>query len=146
MKELIHLIQACFSTINQEQEHLERILLKRFFDCCCESVRDISAKFKIIMFGRKKICIQFVILIFMISLLILHLNQSIKSKCLTLFDMGSKIYVKLPWGFFSHPHVVLGNGIFCSKNDITILLHIFEDLKEGLEPIRSPQPPKRPTF
>ena len=33
-----------------------------------------------------------------------------------------------------------------NKNDKTILPYIFEYLTEGLEPMRSPQPPKKPTF
>ena len=37
-------------------------------------------------------------------------------------------------------------AIIGSKNDKTILPYIFEDLTEGLEPMRPPQPPKKPTF
>ena len=33
-----------------------------------------------------------------------------------------------------------------SKNDKTILPYIFEDLTEGLEPMRPPQPPKKLLF
>ena len=64
-----------------------------------------------------------------------------------LFVAGSKIYVK--WqggGFFSPPYVLLENGHCWSKNDKTILPYIFEDLTEGLEHMRPPQPPKKPTF
>ena len=31
-------------------------------------------------------------------------------------------------------------------NDKTILPYIFNDLTEGLKPMRPPQPPKKPTF
>ena len=37
-------------------------------------------------------------------------------------------------------------AIIGPKNDKTILPYIFGDLAEGLEPMRRPQPPKKPTF
>ena len=37
-------------------------------------------------------------------------------------------------------------AFFGSINDKTILPYIFDDLTEGLEPLRPPQPPEKPTF
>ena len=37
-------------------------------------------------------------------------------------------------------------AFFHSINDETNLPYIFEDLTEGLEPVRPPKPPKKPTF
>ena len=43
-------------------------------------------------------------------------------------------------------YMLSGGGLmfFDLKNDKTILPYIFEDLIEGLEPMRPPQPPKKP--
>ena len=50
-------------------------------------------------------------------------------------------------GAFSAPPMFSKKmAFFGSKNDKTILPYIFEDLTEGLEPMRPPQPPKKPTF
>ena len=65
---------------------------------------------------------------------------------LTLLLVGSKIYVKWLEAFNAPPIISENEVIFCSKNDKTILPYIFEDLTEGLEPMRRPQPPKKPTF
>ena len=55
-------------------------------------------------------------------------------RLLTLFVAGC---------FFGPHYVLLENG---SKNDKTILPYIFEDLTEGMEPLRPPQPPKNLLF
>ena len=62
--------------------------------------------------------------------------------------MGSKIYVKSRGeGSFSAPPMFSQKmAVFGSKNDKTILPNTFEDLTEGLEPMRPPQPPKKTYF
>ena len=50
-------------------------------------------------------------------------------------------------GAFSAPPIFSQKmAFFGEKNDKTILLYIFDDLTEGLEPMKPPQPPKKPTF
>ena len=50
-------------------------------------------------------------------------------------------------GLFQPPLFSLRKWPFLvKKNYKTILPYIFDDLTEGLEPMRPPQPPKKPTF
>ena len=71
-----------------------------------------------------------------------------KIKCfdnLTLSVMGLKIYVAGE-AFSAPPMFSKKMAFYVSKIDKTIHPYLFEALTEGLEPIRPPQPPEKPTF
>ena len=74
-------------------------------------------------------------------------QRTMDCETLTLFVAGSKIYVKWRGGAFSATTIFSYKmAFFGSKNDKTIPPYIFEDLTEYLEPMTTPQPPKKPTF